>query len=108
MWHVRKVQDLLIKGSLLCFTESQNLPVSARLTVVGVKRTPPTWGASISQTCICSDIKFYAVSKKKLVTFFQYTRYKVNLLTLRVDDFAWFSPRLGVKIMFKQHVYFMI
>ena len=31
------------------------------------------------------------------VTFFQYTRYEVNLLTLLVDDFAWFPPRLGVK-----------
>ena len=62
MWHVRKVQCLLIKSSLLCFIESQNVPFSAKLTVDGRKMAHPQWGAPISQTCICLVIKLYAVS----------------------------------------------
>ena len=52
-----------MKSSIVCFTESQNVPFSAKLTVVGGKMAPLPRGALISQTCICVVIKFYAVSK---------------------------------------------
>ena len=58
MWHVSKIQIILIKSSLLCFTESQKVPFSAKFTVVGGgKMAPPPGGAPILQTCIKVKVK---------------------------------------------------
>ena len=59
MWHVSIIQIPLIKSCLLCFTESQKVPFSAKFTIVNGNLSHHQGAPPFFQTCICFVIKFY-------------------------------------------------